>query len=65
MFKNLILLLAETKNIDAKHQDHPLIGQDSGPRECHIESDWLSIYESITEELILIRTGSHSDLFNE
>ncbi len=32
-------------------------------RECHIESDWLLIYKRTKDELILIRTGSHSELF--
>ena len=34
-------------------------------RECHIEPDWLLVYQIIDDELILrlIRTGSHSDLF--
>lgn len=34
-------------------------------RECHIEPDWLLVYKVYRETLILIliRTGSHSDLF--
>jgi mRNA interferase YafQ len=64
-FKSLIVLLANTKNMDAKYHDHPLYGQYVGLRECHVESDWLLIYESTAEELILIRTGNHSDLFKE
>ncbi|MCK4486683.1 MAG: type II toxin-antitoxin system YafQ family toxin [Desulfobacterales bacterium] len=32
-------------------------------RECHIEPDWLLIYRIAGSELCLIRTGSHSDLF--
>jgi len=30
---------------------------------CHIEPDWLLIYQSTETEIILIRTGSHSELF--
>ncbi|MBN1559513.1 type II toxin-antitoxin system mRNA interferase toxin, RelE/StbE family [candidate division KSB1 bacterium] len=37
--------------------------KDLGSRECHIELDWLLIYENDDLELILIRTGSHTDLF--
>ncbi|NET59497.1 MAG: hypothetical protein F6K47_26140 [Symploca sp. SIO2E6] len=29
-----------------------------------VEPDWLLIYQQTKTELILIRTGSHSDLFN-
>ncbi|MFI3283779.1 MAG: type II toxin-antitoxin system mRNA interferase toxin, RelE/StbE family [Erysipelotrichaceae bacterium] len=34
-------------------------------RECHIRPDWLLIYETNKNSLILYltRTGSHSDLF--
>lgn len=37
----------------------------NGMRECHIEPDWLLIYQIVRNELILnlVRTGSHSDLF--
>ena len=48
-------------------KDHPLIGNWVGFRECHIEPDWLLIY-SIDEDnslLHLVRTGTHSDLFDE
>ena len=36
-------------------------------RECHIEPDWLLIYQIIENELILyaMSTGTHSDLFNK
>lgn len=34
-------------------------------RECHIEPDWLLVYQYVDNQLILIlvATGSHSDLF--
>lgn len=47
----------------AKYKDHALVGNFRGARDCHIEPDWLLIYEIDDEELILVRTGSHSDLF--
>ena len=31
--------------------------------ECHIEPDWLLIYQMNETELWLVRTGSHADLF--
>ncbi|MCU0288190.1 MAG: type II toxin-antitoxin system YafQ family toxin [Acidobacteria bacterium] len=35
--------------------------------ECHIEPDWLLIYriDRKYNELILVRTGSHSELFGK
>ncbi|MBO6292417.1 MAG: type II toxin-antitoxin system mRNA interferase toxin, RelE/StbE family [Selenomonas sp.] len=34
-------------------------------RRCHIEPDWLLVYQIIEDRLVLklMRTGSHSDLF--
>lgn len=43
--------------------DHPLSGNWSGWRDCHIEPDWILIYKVTPEALMLGRTGSHSDLF--
>lgn len=34
-------------------------------REAHIEPDWLLIYRVVGNELRLVRTGSHADLFAE
>lgn len=55
--------LAKGEKLDPKHKDHALGGEYSDCRECHIESDWLLIYRLSEEELVLIRTGSHADLF--
>ena len=33
-----------------------------GWRECHIEPDWLLIYKTTDEEVLLARTGTHADL---
>jgi len=69
--KDMSLLLAVIRKLqnqevlDAKYRDHPLYGDYSGCRECHITPDWLLIYSVDNEVLILtaVRTGSHSDLF--
>jgi len=47
------------------HKDHPLAGNWRGCRECHIEPDWILIYEidAARNEVKFNRTGSHSDLF--
>jgi len=49
--------------LTGKYPDHVLVGQYKGTRECHLEPDWLVIYELTETEIVLIRTGSHSDLF--
>ena len=55
--------LAAEGELDPKYQDHPLIGNYVGHRECHIAPDWLLIYKIKDGYLILVRTGSHSELF--
>ncbi len=49
--------------LDEKHKDHLLSGDHVGHRECHITPDWLLEYIIDDEELYLIRTGTHSDIF--
>ena len=49
--------------LDQKFRDHKLSNNYLGKRECHIEPDWLLIYEVTESELILYRVGSHSELF--
>ncbi len=55
--------LADDNLLDEKYRDHGLIGNWQDCRECHIKPDWLLIYQFKDNELILVRTGTHSDLF--
>ena len=57
--------LAAGKALDAKYKDHPLSGNYKDCRECHVESDWLLVYEIFKNTLVLMlyRAGSHSELF--
>ena len=58
--------LAKGEKLPGKSRDHRLSGIFYTKRECHIKPDWLLIYEISGSEmtLYLIRTGSHSDLFD-
>ena len=56
------LLLAE-EPLPARNRDHQLGGNWVGRRDCHIEPDWILIYKPTEEEILLERTGTHSDLF--
>ena len=61
----VIDILANGGTLDAKYRDHDLTGNYKGTRECHIEPDWLLIYEICGDVLVLMlyRLGSHSELF--
>ena len=62
---DIIEKLAQGETLEAKYRDYSLIGDYKGTRECHIEPDWLLIYEIVEDVLVLSlqRIGSHSDLF--
>ena len=61
--KEVLKKIISGQELEAKYSDHALVGQYKGTRECHIESDWLLIYELAQNEVVLIRTGTHADLF--
>ncbi len=61
--RELILLLIEGGPLPPRYKDHPLAGEWKDFRECHIEPDWLLIYKIDGDDLHLVRTGGHSDLF--
>ncbi len=58
-------ILAAGETLDAKYRDHALSGNFNGVRECHISPDWLLLYDINGTELalLLLRTGTHSDIF--
>ncbi len=55
--------LAKEQPLDPKYKDHPLKGTLKDFRECHIKLDILLVYLVKDDELILVRLGSHSELF--
>lgn len=65
ILKTVVDMLANGEILPEKYCDHIVIGNYKGKRECHLEPDWLLIYEYDGDELILwlTRTGTHSDLF--
>ena len=62
---DVISTLAEGKKLDSKYRDHNLSGDYIGCRECHVEPDWLLVYEVMDHVLVLMiyRVGTHSELF--
>lgn len=60
----IIDLLAQRKPLPPINRDHALTGNFKDYRECHLGGDWLIIYQITDQAAILIRTGSHSELFD-
>ncbi len=67
LLRSFIQILAETgfDGIEAKHKPHKLKGKYSKHNECHVLPDLLLIWmeNQSSETIILVRTGTHSDLF--
>ncbi|MCI8754994.1 MAG: type II toxin-antitoxin system YafQ family toxin [Oscillospiraceae bacterium] len=61
----IIEKLANQEPLASKYHDHGLTGKYKGCRECHIDPDWLLIYEIIEDIMVLLlyRVGNHSELF--
>ena len=60
-------VLARREALPERNRDHALTGSLADFRECHIEPDWLLLYQIYEDVLILSATaaGSHADLFGE
>jgi len=65
LLKEVIHTLSKNEKLDEKHRTHTLTGYKTAIWECHVKPDWLLLWQQINEELILILldTGTHSDLF--
>ena len=63
----VVNILADGGSLDVRYRDHELSGNYKGTRECHIEPDWLLVYEIRDEVLVLMlyRLGTHSELFKK
>jgi mRNA interferase YafQ len=59
----ILKMLEGEQELPEKYRDHALKGNWIGRRDCHIEPDWVLIYKVCEEQIILERTGTHSDLF--
>jgi mRNA interferase YafQ len=59
----VIEMLAGEKPLPEKYHDHPLSGECLGHRDCHIRPDWLLLYRREPGRLILVRSGSHAELY--
>ena len=63
----VINILENNGQVPAEYRPHILKGDWKGIWECHIQPDWLLLYD-ITDSIRLIRlvrTGTHSDLFKK
>ncbi len=65
LFETVVKILASEGSLPSKYRPHKLSGKYNGLWECHLQPDWLLIWQQDDTKLVLvmINTGSHSDLF--
>jgi mRNA interferase YafQ len=58
-------MIINEKPLPPERHNHPLHGKWEGAFDCHIQGDWVLIYEinPTTREVTFHRTGTHSNLF--
>lgn len=63
--ERVINLIAHGLRLPEKHRNHKLIGNLQGFFECHIAPNWLLIYRTYEDVLVLelVAMGSHGNLF--
>ena len=63
----MLLLIANEGSLGREWLDHPLTGNWSSHRECHVGGDFLLIYRvdgvSDPETIVFVRAGTHAELF--
>ncbi len=65
-FKKLTYIVEQLQHnqpLPRSCRPHKLTGEWLGFWECHIEPDWLLVYEVTDKAVLLAGTGSHADLF--
>ena len=63
--RQVMMHLAADNPQTGQNQDHPLRGNFAGARDCHVGPDWVLIYVIVGDELRLLRTCTHADLFKK
>ncbi len=61
--KHVVFVLQKDGKLPSKYKSHPLIGDWIPSWDCHVEPDWILIYQVTKTHVYLFRTGTHSDLF--
>lgn len=65
LLQDAISILASDGKLPPEYRPHILSGKYAGIWECHIKGDWLMTWRQYDDrlELLMLNTGSHSDLF--
>jgi mRNA interferase YafQ len=61
--ETVVDLLQAQQPLPIRCRAHPLRGTWIDHWDCHIAPNWLLLYKLTAKELILVRSGSHAELF--
>jgi mRNA interferase YafQ len=61
----IMKMIINEQPLPPERHNHPLQGEWKDSLECHIQGDWVLVYEidDVARKVTFQRTGSHSDLF--
>ena len=67
LLREAIRILATEGKLPEKYLPHQLHGDRRGQWECHIQPNWLLVWQQHNRELVLVmlNTGTHADLFSK
>jgi len=62
--REVMEMIVSGEPLPPKHCNHPLRGEWKGAFDCHIQGDWVLVYEPDHKAgaVVFHRTGTHSDL---
>jgi mRNA interferase YafQ len=65
LLRRVVVLLASEGTLPGEFRPHLLRGEWKETLECHVGDDenWLLAYKLSADTLVLLRTGTHDDLF--
>ena len=61
--QTIVEKLVAGRQLEQRYRAHHLIGDSARLMECHIEPDWLLIWQEDEQTVTLVGTGTHADLF--
>ena len=61
--REILDTLVAGKPLEPRHRAHQLTGNMAPLWECHIENDWLLVWDEEETTVTLMQTGTHSDIF--
>ncbi|MGI6078443.1 MAG: type II toxin-antitoxin system YafQ family toxin [Fastidiosipilaceae bacterium] len=62
-FYETVGILSLGEKLEKSMKNHKLKANWKNHWECHIDNDWILIYQIVKNSVVLVRTGKHSNLF--